>query len=229
MEDFQDANSESDVSLCLFGSQPLSQDPEAAVKSATSTPRLNRKRPEPAKPVFPDPDLSAIEENGELEKSDPSDTALIEEVLNEDQASKKSDNTLGASKPLSEISNRSPGSPLKNSTRISKSGSESPGAPLKNSTRIENSSVSTAPTQKLNKFAKYKFVIVVSQISREEKCEVQKLAVREGGIVLNSFNEFCTHVITSYQIMPDRSRTAARSLKLIQGTFNTYRFDKFNT
>ena len=227
MEDFQDANSESDVSLCLFGSQPLSQDPEGAVKSATSTPRLNRKRPEPAKPVFPDPDLSAIEENGELEKSDPSDTALIEEVLNEDQDSKKSENTLGASKPLSEISNRSPGSPLKNSTRISKSGSESPGAPLKNSTRIENSS--TAPTQKLNKFAKYKFVIVVSQISREEKCEVQKLAVREGGIVLNSFNEFCTHVITSYQIMPDRSRTAARSLKLIQGTFNTYRFDKFNT
>ena len=225
VEDGAEAASESDMSVCLFGSQPLSQDAEGSVKSATSTPRVTRKKSEPQKPLaFPDPDLSAIEEQNDLEKSDPSDTMLIEGVLNDEEERSKLniDNELQGSKPLSEISNRGPGSPMKNSTRIDipKTLSESPGAPLKNSTRIsEIASVKTQPTQKLNKFAKYKMIIVVSQLSRADKFEVEKLAKRENSIVVNSFNEYCTHVITSFEFAADSSRIAARSLKLIQGTY----------
>ena len=74
-------------------------------------------------------------------------------------------------------------------------------------------------TAKLDKLAKYKFVVVLSQVERQHYKAVDKLCARENGFKTNSLIAGCTHVITKTTMEGETGRNCSRTLKTLQGMF----------
>ena len=69
-----------------------------------------------------------------------------------------------------------------------------------------------------HKFAEFRIVLVLSGVSHEDRQMVAKIVKRENGIVIASFSEHCTHVVTKAEpakVIGERS--CGRTLKVFQG------------